>query len=119
MVAAVVAIARFLKAIESFETNAQTPAQLPDQVGAGIMALVIKGDRLPGGIVQVHITVGDGGPERLTPAVGETSHHTPVGQRLEVAGGVEGGIAVDEAGVVAHAAYAFPVDAEQLQRVPF
>ena len=60
MVAAVIAIGRLLKSIESLQTDAQLLAHLPDDIRAGVMAEMIEGARLAGGVVEIHVAVADG-----------------------------------------------------------
>ena len=60
MVTAVYAILRGFDAKQPFKADAQALAHLPDQVGAGVLARVVKRGDLPGSIVEVHVPVGDG-----------------------------------------------------------
>src|SRR5206468_8251362 len=117
MVIAVHSVAGFFNPVKTFQADTEPFAQLPDEVGAGIMAGVIKSGRLPGGVVEIHITVRDGGAKLLAPTMGEANHGTPISQGLEVPVGIEGRVTIQEARVVAHTAHPFAVNAEQLQRV--
>src|SRR5262245_55193965 len=56
-----------LDSVEAFKPNAQAPAQLPNNVGASIMARFIKCRSLSRSSVEIHITIGDGGAELLVP----------------------------------------------------
>ena len=122
MIAAIHPVAGLLKAVETFQADAQPLAQLPDDVCAGIMAGVIEFTKsvvsscseLSWQTAQIHIAIRDGRPELVVPSVREAGHRAPILQGLEVAVAIESGVAVEEACVVPLTAYTVTVNTEQL-----
>src|SRR5262249_2336719 len=101
MVEAVHAVLSFLEAVEAFEPDTQTLAQLPDEVGAAVMTEVIE---LAQGVVssrselcwetvQIYVSVRDGGAELVAPLVRKASHCAPIVKGLELAVALERGVA--------------------------
>src|SRR5690242_4552733 len=127
MIAAVHAILGRFEAIETFEADAQALAQLPDEVGAGIVAGVVefaKGvvsscSQLGCEAVQVDVSIGDGGAELVTPPMSIAGGCAPVRQGFQCSVTSEGGVAVQEAGVVAHATDALAINSQHLQGIFF
>src|SRR5690242_15645787 len=117
MVAAVHAILRGFETVEAFQADTQALAHLPDEIGAGVVAGVIKGGGLSGGVVEVDVAVTDRRTELLVPVMGKTERGTPIGQSLELAVTLESGVTVEEAGVIAHPTDALAVDSQELQRI--
>ena len=118
MVTAVQAILSLLEAVDAFEPDTQALAQLPDEVGAGVMTEVIElaevvvssGSELCWQAVQIYVSVSDGRAELVAPLVCKASHRAPIWQSLEVTVILERGVAVQEPGVIPLTAHTMTVN---------
>src|SRR4051812_12910994 len=117
MVAAVDTILRFFNPVEPLQPNAQAFPQLPDEVRARVMRAVVEGFDLPGGVVEIYVTISNGRTELLAPAVRVPDRRAPVWQRLQVAVKLERSVTVPESGIVAQTADAMAINAKYLGRV--
>src|SRR5580765_3286315 len=108
MVAAIVAVANFFDAVETSEPDAEPLAHLPDNVDAAVLGRVIERGILPGGVVQVNVSIADGRAKHVIPPVGVSAHRAPIRQRLETASAAERRVAVDEPRVIPQPANAMP-----------
>ena len=127
MIAAVDAVFSFLEAVEAFEPDTQALAQLPDEVGTGVMTEVIElaqvvvssRSELCPQTVQIDVPVTDGRAELVAPLVRKASHRAPIRQGPEVAVALERGVAVQEPGVIPLTAHTMTVNSEHLKGIIF
>src|SRR5688572_3051066 len=116
---AFVAVFDLALAVQNLSTDAEALEQLIDHVAARVDRVVVRVTGLSAGVLQVCVAEHRGRPPALCPLVGECEQAARIVERHEIAVAVECGIAVDEAGVVAHAPDALPIDAHRDQGIPF
>ena len=105
-----------LVSVKSFEANAETFTNLPDQVQAGVMGDVVSVRALRELVIQFYVTVTRGRTEIIVPLVRETDHGTKCRDRCELSRSIESSIVIHEV-VIEVAEESLPIGQLRLNRI--